>query len=132
MNIKKLGLITLLSAASLLAACTGGTTSSSSAQSSSAAPYVGTVKVYFYIDFTQPDSGEYYDMKEIQNGNVVAAPSNPTTPKFEEFPVFLGWSEKELISSKDDLWDFSKDIVNISEGETSFSLYGIWVAQGEN
>ena len=65
----------------------------------------------------------------MKNGSKLEAPATPTKAPMPEFPVFLGWSYKEIINDKKDLWDFSKDTVQTDE--TSFNLFGIWVAQGE-
>ena len=87
------------------------------------------VVVTFYIDFNQPNSDESYATQTIKQGEKVTAPETPTEAPFPEFPVFLGWSEKEIIQSKNDLWNFETTITSKSG---TFSIYGIWVAEGEN
>ena len=86
------------------------------------------VVVTFYIDFTQQDGEEYYAVQTIKQGEKVVAPETPTQSQFKEFPVFLGWSEKEIIDNKQDLWNFDNTITSKTG---TFSIYGIWVAKGE-
>ena len=90
------------------------------------------VVVTFYIDFNQPNSDEYYYQTTIDQGATVAEPTAPkkADAPFEEFPEFMGWSAKEIIKSKADLWDFSNNTITSKTG--TFELYGIWVAEGEN
>ena len=87
------------------------------------------VVVTFYIDFNQPNSDESYATQTIKQGEKVTAPATPTEAPFKEFPVFLGWSQKEVIQSKDDLWNFDSTITSKTG---TFSIYGIWVAKGES
>lgn len=87
------------------------------------------VVVTFYIDFNQANGDEYYATQTIKQGEKVVAPETPTEAPFEEFPEFLGWSAKEIIGSKKDLWNFDTTITSKSG---TFSIYGIWVAEGEN
>ena len=87
------------------------------------------VTVNFYIDFNQVDSGETYYTVTIGQGERVNAPDKPTEAPFEEFPVFIGWSDKEIVNSTNDLWDFNKNTITSKTG--TCALYGIWVAEGE-
>lgn len=87
------------------------------------------VVVSFYIDYNQFDSGEAYATQTIAQGGKVTAPATPTEAPFEMYPNFLGWSAKEIIDNKNDLWNFDTEIT--SETGT-FSIYGIWVAKGES
>lgn len=101
----------------------------------------GKITVSFYIDFNYANANkewnisggnslETYDVQRVENGSKVTKPADPTTAPFPEFPVFLGWSKKEVIDSKSDLWNFDTDTIN-TETKT-FSLYGCWAAEGEN
>ena len=88
------------------------------------------ITVKFYLDYNQVAAGEIYDTQYVKNGSKVKEPTKPTESPFPEFPVFLGWSKKEVIDDKKDLWNFSKDKVKTDIDE--FPIYGIWVAEGEN
>lgn len=91
---------------------------------------VDEVTVNFYLDYNQKPVGNIYKkVKVVRGGLITDVPANPTTPLYPEFPVFKGWSYKELISSEEDLWDFSVDKVNTQFN--SFDIFGIWVAEGE-
>lgn len=87
------------------------------------------VVVNFYIDFNQYDSGEVYATQTISQGGKVTAPATPTEAPFEMYPNFLGWSAKEIIDNKNDLWNFDTEITSKTG---TFSIYGIWVAAGES
>jgi len=125
MKLKKLAYLALIPSlfAFSATACSGGDDKSSE----SLPP---NVVVTFYIDFNQPNSDEYYDQVTIEQGGKVTAPADPTEAPFPEFPVFMGWSAKEIIKSKADLWDFSNNTITSKSG--TFEIYGIWVAEGEN
>ena len=90
------------------------------------------IVVNFYLDFNQVDAGNIYETKTVKNGSTVEAPTTPTSAQapMPEFPVFLGWSKKEIIDDKKDLWNFETD--KIETFGTKYSLYGIWVSQGES
>lgn len=134
----KLGLLTLIPAllALSLSACDNGgqvTPSQSGGggggDSGQTIPE-GYVRVTFYIDFNQMGTEEYYDRKDIAIGTAVAEPTRPTEAPFPQFPNFAGWSAKEIIKDKNDLWNFSTTITP-EEGANTFSLFGIWLAEGE-
>lgn len=107
------------------------TSSSSSSKTSSSESIVDRkVTVNFYVDYNQIDANNIYFTCEVENGGLITTiPDNPTESYFPDFPVFKGWSDKEIIDDLKELWDFSKDIVVSNKG--TFSLYGIWVAEGE-
>ena len=133
MKLKRLALAMLLLASPLLASCNNGGGSSGSGvtpPTSSGDIPTGYVRVYFYADFNQQMSGEYLSTVDVEKGSKVSKPDNPTAP-MPDFPVFLGWSYKELINDKNDLWDFSKDVIEPTDGSNVFNLYGIWAAEGE-
>ena len=89
----------------------------------------GKIQINFYVDYNQLNSKNVYHTYRVANGSKLTKPADPTEAPMPEFPVFLGWSYKEIIDNKADLWDFSKDTVQTIE--PSFSLFGIWVAEGE-
>ena len=89
----------------------------------------GTITVNFYADYNQLNEKNVYVTQNVKNGAKLTKPADPTKAPMPEFPVFLGWSYKEIIDDKKDLWDFSTDTVQTNE--PSFNLFGIWVAQGE-
>ena len=88
------------------------------------------VTVNFYLDYNQVLAGNVYFTTQVDNGSLITEkPANPTESNYPEFPVFKGWSNKEIIDNLDDLWNFDVDIVIGNSG--TFNLFGIWVAQGE-
>lgn len=89
------------------------------------------VTVNFYLDYNEITSKEVYYSCEVKNGSKLKEPERPTQGTFPEFPVFKGWSHKELIDNEEDLWDFSKDKVQVENGQTTFIMVGFWVAEGE-
>ena len=88
------------------------------------------VTVYFFHDYNHSTTKEALLIVQSKNGELIAEhPADLTESYYEEFPVFKGWSQKELIDSEDDLWDFEHDVV---QSYTSvLRIYGIWVAEGE-
>ena len=88
----------------------------------------GKIQINFYADYNQIEAKNVYHTYRIENGSLLTKPADPTAP-LPEFPVFLGWSSKEIIDNKADLWDFSTD--KVQTDEPTFNLFGIWVAQGE-
>ena len=89
----------------------------------------GKIQVNFYIDYNQWNAKETYYSTRVKNGSKLTAPDNPTKAPMPEFPVFLGWSKKEVIDNKEDLWNFSTDVVDTTS--QTFNLFGIWVVEGE-
>ena len=89
------------------------------------------VTINFYLDFNQLNENNVYQTYSVKNGSKLTEPKKPTVDQapMPEFTVFLGWSYKEIIEDKRDLWDFSKN--KIDTIEPSFNLFGIWVAEGE-
>ena len=87
------------------------------------------VRVDFYLDYNQVDAKNIYVSYVIKKGTHVKEPKKPTTPPMPEFPVFKGWSKKEIIDNYQDLWNFDRDVVD-TLGNV-FNLYGIWVCEGE-
>ena len=88
------------------------------------------ITVNFYLDFNQVEAKEIYYTTQVNNGSKLQEPTKPTTPLYPDFPVFKGWSQKEIIDDVKDLWNFETDTVKVVHG-TSLNLYGIWVAEGE-
>ena len=87
------------------------------------------VTVNYYLDYNDTTkTGRYYS-ESVNAGSLLTKPTDPTTSPQSEFPVFLGWSTKEIIDNKADLWDFSKDVV--PSKSKLLSLFAIWVATGE-
>ena len=135
MKLKKLGLLALLAISPMvgLTACSG-CSSDSENESESVDPGdipEGYIRVFFYVDFNQPNTGECLEHQDVLPDSLITAPVTPYAVS-EDFPVFLGWSAKEVINDKKDLWNFSSDKVNTENGENTFSIYGIWVAEGES
>ena len=88
------------------------------------------ITVNFYADFNQVLSKNVFQSYTVHNGDKLTKPTNNPEAPYPEFPVFLGWSAKEIIDDKADLWDFENDYVDTA-GKT-WNMYGIWVAQGES
>ena len=127
----KLSLLSFILSAMVLTGC-GCSSDNGGGGDDDPQPYEGKVTVKFYIDFNQASTTEVYSTAEVDNGSLVAEPTKPTTAQapLPEFPVFLGWSKKEIVDDKKDLWNFSTDKIE-AEGDT-FAIFGIWVAEGEN
>lgn len=89
----------------------------------------GQIAVNFYLDFNKVNEKEVYYTVNVKKGDKLTAPTTPTQAPLPEFPVFLGWSKKEIVDDKKDLWNFSTDTVDTNE--SVFNIYGIWVAEGE-
>ena len=137
-------LLSLLSLSLILAGCTGwdnlpnnssnssnNSSSSQTSSSSSSTIVERKVTVKFYLDFTLVAAGDVYYTVEVDNGGLIPAkPDDPTESPFPgEYPVFKGWSRKEIINDDADLWNFATDKVVANKGE--FAIFGIWVAEGE-
>lgn len=88
----------------------------------------GKIEVNFYADYNQLSAKNPCHTVRVKNGSKLTAPSTPEAP-MPEFPVFLGWSYKEIINDKKDLWNFSTDVVQTDE--PTYNIFGIWVAEGE-
>lgn len=88
-----------------------------------------TALVNFFVDYNHADEKDpYYSYDWYELVPLEDIPDNP--PMLTEgFPVFLGWSDKPIIDTKDDLWDFEVDTIKV--GQYYLALYGIWVADGE-
>ena len=112
-----------------LAACTKTNNGGNGGNNSGGGNEDGKITVNFYLDYNQVSAKNVYTTQSIDNGAKLTKPTDPTSAPLPEFPVFLGWSYKEIIDNKADLWDFSTD--KVQTDEPTFSLYGIWVAQGE-
>ena len=106
-----------------------GSISESTSVSESINPDV-MITVNFYLDFNQVEAKEIYYTTQVNNGSKLQEPTKPTTYLYPDFPVFKGWSQKEIIDDVKDLWNFDTDTVRVTRG-TSLNLYGIWVAEGE-
>ena len=136
MKMNKLLLLSVLSLG-LLMGCTGnnnpsqgGSGSDDTSSSSSESIIEKKVTVNFYLDYNHVSKDQIIFTVEVDNGGLISEkPTNPTEAPYPEFPVFKGWSKKEIIDDINDLWNFESDIVIANSGV--FSLYGIWVAEGE-
>ncbi len=136
MKMNKLLLLSVLSLG-LLMGCTGnnnpsqgGSGSDDTSSSSSESIIEKKVTVNFYLDYNHVSKDQIIFTVEVDNGGLISEkPANPTEAPYPEFPVFKGWSKKEIIDDINDLWNFESDIVIANSGV--FSLYGIWVVEGE-
>ena len=93
----------------------------------------GDITVKFYLDFNQLAVDNVYEEYLVYNNSKLKEPTRPTSEQapLPEFPVFKGWSTKQIIDDDKDLWDFSKDVINVDDTVTEFKLYGFWASQGE-
>ena len=93
----------------------------------------GDITVKFYLDFNALAMDEVYEEYLVYNNSKLKEPTKPTAEQapLPEFPVFKGWSTKEIIDDDSDLWNFTTDKVNVDNGVTEFRLYGFWASQGE-
>ena len=88
------------------------------------------ITVKFYGDYNQKViENVYYTCKVYKGDKITDIPADPTEPFYPEFPVFKGWSVKELIGSEEDLWNFATDIVDTDDN--TMYLFGYWAAEGE-
>ena len=129
---KKLSIALLLVASSLvgLAGCKKSSSGGNGGNNSGGGTEDdGKIQVNFYIDYNQWNAKETYYSIRVKNGSKLTAPDHPTKAPMPEFPVFLGWSKKEVIDNKEDLWNFSTDVVGTTS--QTFNLFGIWVVEGE-
>lgn len=95
-------------------------------------PIDPTLKVTcnFYIDFNHYNHKTRYFQTIVMNDNLIEeVPPTPTEAPFEEFPVFLGWSTKEIVEDPSDIWNFATD--KVESYYSTLSFYGIWVAVGD-
>jgi len=131
---KKLHVISLflMASALIVTGCnknSGGGSGGSGGGGSGGQTDDGKIQINFYIDYNQWSAKETYYTTRVKNGSKLEAPATPTKAPMPEFPVFLGWSKKEVIDDKKDLWNFSTDTVQTEE--PIYNLFGIWVAEGE-
>lgn len=135
---KKLKLLLLAPALlTLVVACRGrdGAKSSSSSdeESSSSSIVIDPtldVTVNFYIDYNNTHYKLRYYQTTVKNGSLITdVPANPTAPS-EDFPVFKGWSTKEITDDyENDIWNFATDRVQQASTNLVLDFYGIWAAQ---
>ena len=137
MKMNKLVLLSILSLG-LLVGCTNTNNPSNNQSGSDDTSNVSSsesiiekkVTVNFYLDYNHVSNDQIIFTTQIDNGGLITEkPANPTEAPYPEFPVFKGWSKREIIDDVNDLWNFEADIVVANSGV--FSLYGIWVAEGE-
>ena len=88
------------------------------------------VTVNFYIDYNNTHYKLRYYQTTVKNGSLITdVPATPTAPS-EDFPVFKGWSTKEITDDyANDIWNFSTDKVQQESTNLVLDLYGIWGAQ---
>lgn len=116
----------------LLSACPGGGGSGGGGGGNDNPPVddKADVKVSFYLDYNFVSKKETYSVVTVKNGSLVTEPERPTTPPYEEFPTFLGWSKYQIIEDESGLWNFSKDKILVEDTTNpTFALYGIWVSK---
>ena len=88
------------------------------------------VTINFYIDYNNTHYKVRYYQTTVKNGSLITdVPSTPTAPS-EDFPVFKGWSTKEITDDyANDIWNFATDKVEQPSNAPVLDLYGIWAAQ---
>ena len=93
----------------------------------------GDITVKYYLDFNALAMNDIYEEVLVFNNSKLKEPKRPTAEQapLPEFPVFKGWSTKEVIDDDSDLWNFATDKVNVDSGTTEFRLYGFWASEGE-
>ena len=90
---------------------------------------INEVRLNLYLDYNQVDAENIYYSIIVEKGSLLVEPKKPDTPPMPEFPVFKGWSKKEIIDDYKDLWNFKKD--RVQTDAKIYRLYGIWVVEGE-
>lgn len=132
---KKNILIPMFAASLLLfSACTGGSKSNSesgnnNSGNTSITPIDDdTITIKFYLDYNQVSIDNVYETYQVKNGSLLTEPARPTSSDapLPEYPSFVGWSQKQIIDSTDDLWDFAVDKVNMPTGVKTLRIYGFW------
>lgn len=90
------------------------------------------VTVNFYLDFNQKPAKIIYYTEKVSFGSKITKPADPASPIDPAYPVFKGWSTKEIIDDEKDLFDFNTKLTEDNVSYTKiFEVFGIWVAQGE-
>ena len=86
------------------------------------------ITVKFYLDYNQVSIDNVYATYQVKNNSLLEEPTRPTSSDapLPEYPVFKGWSEKQIIDSDNDLWNFATDQVNLPSGYKTLRLYGFW------
>lgn len=105
---------------------------SSSEQNSSEIPEKDKITVTFYEDLNQKIAKNIYKREVLTWGDKIERPADPSAPLDPAFPVFKGWSLKDVIDDDSDLFDFSKPLSEeFVDSYMTVDLFGIWVAEGE-
>ena len=104
-------------------------------ESSTSSTYYGPTDLFvaFYLDYNVADfDNPYYSYKTHQGQLLTPPPNTPTREDATDptYPIFKGWSAHTVIDDDADLWDFSKDYVELGT-RTYLYLYGIWEAEEE-
>lgn len=96
-------------------------------------PDDGKITIKFYLDYNQIMVDNCYATYKVDNNSKLTEPTRPTSADapLPEFPVFKGWSKKQIVDNDADIWNFETDVVNLESGYKTFRLYGYWVATGE-
>lgn len=122
----------------LMTACFKNNKSSSNnssggeSQSSTSIPDKDKITVTFYVDLNQKIAKNIYSQSVLTWGDKITKPADPTEALDPAFPVFKGWSLKDVIDDDSDLFDFSKPLSEeFVDSYMTVDLYGIWVAEGE-
>ena len=117
----------------LLAGCGKGGNGGNNGDPSDTPEQIDTsfdVIVNFYLDYNNTHYKLKYYSTSVKNGSLITdIPSTPTAPS-EDFPVFKGWSEKEITDDYEaDIWNFSTSKVIKDKNSPTLTLYGIWSAE---
>ena len=128
----KKGLALLLLSASLLVGCGGKKEEKLPGPDDVDDKENGEITVNFYADYNQKIAKNIYSTQKWDFGDKVVKIAGPSTPNDPAFPNFIGWSLKEVIDDKKDLYDFSKPLTeDIVDHTNTLELFGIWFAEGE-
>ena len=100
--------------------------------SSTSIPDQDKITVTFYEDLNQKIAKNIYKREVLTWGDKIERPVDPSVPLDPAFPVFKGWSLKDVIDDDSDLFDFSKPLSEeFVDSYMTVDLFGIWVAEGE-
>ena len=118
----------------LLSACTGnknnGSNSGNGSNTDSSEQPVDedVITIKFYLDYNQVNVDNVYVTYQIKNNSLLTEPTRPTSSDapLPEYPNFVGWSNKQIIDTTDDLWNFATDKVNLPSNIKTFRMYGFW------
>lgn len=84
------------------------------------------VKVYFFESAVKVDMKNPLLTYEVALGSKLTKPEKDPESTDPGFNVFKGWSNKPVVMSEDDYWNFDEDTIPTYIPDLTFRLYGQW------